>query len=188
MGGQLSGAALRLPPADTEARAAARRQPLVEPIPAMGGRDPVGRDIADIPSVLQRIHDDWDEPSSSLNRLTAFTLQARLRKRLQAHAGDARRLGGPPHLGVRGLALAGRAIRLRPAPPLPRAQDRRALREQAPRPARPELPDAAGRLLIQEASHNFSDSCVLLISHSGGTFATLSISNLLKGFTHTSSW
>ena len=36
---------------------------------------------------------------------------------------------------------------------------------------------------VNETSHNFSDTCVLMLSHSGGTFATLNVSNLLKGFT-----
>lgn len=60
--------------------------PLVQPIPPMGGADRVGTDIADIPKVLRRIKDDWNEPSQSLNRVTAFTLGRRLRKRLLAHA------------------------------------------------------------------------------------------------------
>jgi hypothetical protein len=59
--------------------------PLVLPIPPMGLSDPVGRDLADIPSVLQRIRDDWNDPGSSMNRLSAFTLQSRLRKRMNAY-------------------------------------------------------------------------------------------------------
>ena len=158
--------------------------PLVEPIPAMGGRDPVGRDIADIPSVLQRIHDDWDEPSSSLNRLTAFTLQARLRKRLQAHAAGT-------HDGSVDLLISGCEVslwlgeqfasdlhRLFPALKIVVLSANKLLGQLGQ-----SFPTPQVGFSFQEASHNFSDSCVLLISHSGGTFATLSISNLLKGFT-----
>jgi hypothetical protein len=36
---------------------------------------------------------------------------------------------------------------------------------------------------FNETSYNFANSNVLMISHSGGTFATLNVSNLLKGFT-----
>ena len=60
--------------------------PYVEPIPALGGKDAVGRDIADIPAVLGRIQDDWNEPAESMNRLTAYTLGVRLRQRMVAHA------------------------------------------------------------------------------------------------------
>ena len=46
---------------------------------------------------------------------------------------------------------------------------------------------------LNECSFNFSRSCVLLISHSGGTFSTLNCANLLKAFTEdlfvvTSEW
>ena len=36
---------------------------------------------------------------------------------------------------------------------------------------------------FNETSYDFSNTNVLMISHSGGTFATLNVSNLLKGFT-----
>ena len=59
--------------------------PFVAPIPELRIHDPVGRDIADIPVVCRRIQEDWAEPSSSLNRLSAFTLLSKLRKRLLMH-------------------------------------------------------------------------------------------------------
>ena len=36
---------------------------------------------------------------------------------------------------------------------------------------------------FNETSYDFSNTNVLMISHSGGTFATLNVSNLLKGYT-----
>ena len=36
---------------------------------------------------------------------------------------------------------------------------------------------------FNESSYNFQGSCALLLSHSGATFGTLNVSNLLKGFT-----
>ena len=48
--------------------------------------DPVGQDLVDIPTVLQRISDDWDEPSESLNRITAWTFVNKLKRRMRMHA------------------------------------------------------------------------------------------------------
>ena len=45
----------------------------------------MGADIADIPRVIKRIQDDWNEPSRSLNRLTVFTLFSKIKKRLMQH-------------------------------------------------------------------------------------------------------
>ena len=47
--------------------------------------------------------------------------------------------------------------------------------------------------MLNERSLDLNRSCVLLISHSGGTFGTLNCANLLKGFTEdlfvvTSEW
>lgn len=57
----------------------------VQPLPPMRIADPVGNDIRDIPAICRQIQDDWNEPSESLNRLTAFTLLTLLRKRLLQH-------------------------------------------------------------------------------------------------------
>eukprot|EP00966_Prymnesium_polylepis_P304402 7032765-Prymnesium_polylepis.1 len=61
--------------------------PLVQALPPMGGDDPVGEDIADIPRVLRKIKDDWNEPEGSLNRMSAFTLSRLLRARMRSRAG-----------------------------------------------------------------------------------------------------
>ena len=45
----------------------------------------------------------------------------------------------------------------------------------------PSSPQAGFKL--NEKSLDLNRSCVLLISHSGGTFGTLNCANLLKGFT-----
>ena len=57
---------------------------LVEALPKLGLPDPVGADIKDIPVVLKRIKDDWADISNSSNRMTAYTLQRQLRKRMLA--------------------------------------------------------------------------------------------------------
>ena len=59
--------------------------PLVEKLPPMRVNDPVGKDILDIPAVLRKIKDDWNEPENSLNRMSAFTLSTLLRRRMKSH-------------------------------------------------------------------------------------------------------
>lgn len=158
--------------------------PLVEPIPPMGGADPVGRDLADVPDVLRRIQQDWNDPSHSLNRLTAFTLQQRLRKRLMAHEKGT-------HDGSLDLLISGCEVSLWVGEQFAADMHR----------AFPKLKIvciSANKLLGQlgqgfptpqigfsfhEQSHDLTESCVLLLSHSGGTFATLNACNLLKGCT-----
>jgi hypothetical protein len=158
--------------------------PFVEPLPKMGLKDPVGDDIAAIPKVLRRIQDDWNEPSESLNRLTCFTLLARIKKRLLQHESG-------EHDGSVDLLITGCEVSLW-------------IGEQFASDLHNAFPQlkivtlSANKLLSQlgqafpvpntgfsfnETSYNFADSCVLMISHSGGTFATLNVSNLLKGYT-----
>mmetsp|Transcript_22366 Transcript_22366/g.53089 ORF Transcript_22366/g.53089 Transcript_22366/m.53089 type:complete len:291 (+) Transcript_22366:416-1288(+) len=57
-----------------------------------------------------------------------------------------RRLGRPADHGVRGVAVAGRAVRSRRAPRLPTAEGRDHLGQQAARPAGAAVPRAAGGL------------------------------------------
>ena len=45
----------------------------------------MGADIADIPRIIKRIQDDWNEPSRSLNRRTVFTLFSKIKKRMMQH-------------------------------------------------------------------------------------------------------
>jgi len=83
--------------------------PFVHPLPKLGIKDPVGADIADIPRIIKKIQDDWNEPSPnptpnpkpnpnpnpnqddwnepsrSLNRRTVFTLFSKIKKRLMQH-------------------------------------------------------------------------------------------------------
>ena len=158
--------------------------PFVQPLPPMGLRDPVGDDIAAIPSVVRKIQADWNEPCESLNRLTAFTLLSKLKKRLlQYERGE--------HDGSVDLLVTGCEVSLW-------------IGEQFASDMHNAFPKlkivtlSANKLLAQlgqafpvpntgfyfnETSYNFCDSCVLMLSHSGGTFATLNVSNLLKGFT-----
>ena len=158
--------------------------PFVEPLPKLGLKDAVGSDIADIPRIIKKIQDDWNEPSSSLNRLTVFTLFSKIKKRLMQHEDGT-------HDGSVDLLVTGCEVSLW-------------IGEQFASDLHNAFPVlkivtlSANKLLSQlgqafpvpntgfyfnETSYNFANSNVLMISHSGGTFATLNVSNLLKGFT-----
>ena len=158
--------------------------PLVQELPAMGMADPVGNDIEDIPGVLKQIKDDWNEPEESLNRMTAFTLSNQLRKRMRA-----RTEGG--HDGSLDVLITGCEVSLW-------------LGEQFASDLHLAFPQlsieclSANKLLgmlgqgfpmpqsgfrFNSRSHNLRNTIVLLVSHSGGTFATLNCSYLLKAFT-----
>ena len=158
--------------------------PFVEPLPKLGLKDPVGADIADIPRIIKKIQDDWNEPSRSLNRRTVFTLFSKIKKRLMQHEDGT-------HDGSVDLLVTGCEVSLW-------------IGEQFASDLHNAFPQlkivtlSANKLLSQlgqafpvpntgfyfnETSYDFSNTNVLMISHSGGTFATLNVSNLLKGFT-----
>ena len=158
--------------------------PFVEPLPPMGIKDPVGQDIKDIPAIIRRIQEDWNEPSESLNRITAFTLLTKLKRRLLDHERG-------EHDGSVDLLVTGCEVSLWIGEQF--ASD---LHNAFPKLKVVTL--SANKLLAQlgqafpvpntgfyfnETSYNFENSCVLMLSHSGGTFATLNVSNLLKGYT-----
>ena len=134
----------------------------------MNIKDPVGADIRAIPEICRRIQDDWNEPSDSLNRLTAFTFLSKMRERLvQHHEGT--------HDGSVDLLVTGCEVSLWIGEQF--ASD---LHNAFPRLNVVAL--SANKLLAQlgqafpvpntgfyfnEASHNFTNSLVLLLSHSG---------------------
>ena len=160
--------------------------PYVSPIPQLGGEDPVGRDLADLNSVLQRIHDDWHAPEESMNKLSAFTLQRELRKRMIAHERG-------EHDGSVDLLIAGCEVSLwvgeQFAADLHKVFPKLRIVTLSANKLLGQLgqgyPTPQTGFAFHETSHDFSDCCALLISHSGGTFATLNVANLLKGFTST---
>ena len=92
--------------------------PLVQPLPELGLADPVAQDLHDLPAILRRIKEDWNEPAESLNRMSAFTLSSVLRARMRQR-GDEQHDGSlDVGRGVRGQP-GRRAVRIRPAPAFP---------------------------------------------------------------------
>ena len=158
--------------------------PLVEQLPPMGIPDPVGKDIQDIPAVLRKIKNDWNEPENSLNRMSAFTLSNLLRRRMKSI--DAKTHDGSLDVLVTGcevslwlgeqfsadlhLAFPSLSVECISANKLLGLLGQR-------------FPQPQSGFRFHSRTHNFRDTIVIMISHSGGTFATLNCSNLLKAFT-----
>jgi hypothetical protein len=141
-------------------------------------------DIRDIPKVCRSIQDEWksDRASSSLNRLTAYNLSRCLRKRLEAHVNGT----VPPH--AIDIVLTGCEVSLW-------------LAEQFASDLQKSFPGlniqavSSNKLLglygqeiaiptlgfpYRHKAHHMHDAIVIIVSHSGGTFAPLSCSNLLQ--------
>jgi hypothetical protein len=146
--------------------------------------DLILKDIQDIPMICQAIQDDWhsSQASSSLNRLTAYNFSRCLRKRLEAHV--ARNVNSQDV----DILLTGCEVSLWVAEQF--ASD---LQKSFPKLRIKAI--SSNKILGlygQEISvpslgfpHstdtiNLHDVIVIIVSHSGGTFAPLSCSNLLQ--------
>jgi len=160
-------------------------------------KDLILKDIQDIPMICQAIQDDWhsSQASSSLNRLTAYNFSRCLRKRLEAHV--ARNVNAQDV----DILLTGCEVSLWIAEQF--ASD---LQKSFPKLRIKAI--SSNKILGlygQEISvpslgfpHstdtiNLHDVIVIIVSHSGGTFAPLSCSNLLQSntkniFVVTSEW
>ena len=159
--------------------------------------DLVKKDIQDIPRICQEIQDDWHSrrAATSLNRLTAYNLSRCLRKRLDAHVE-----GTVPPLAVDILVTGCEvslwvgeqfAADLRKAFPMLRIQavsSNKLLGLYGQEIAVPSI-----GFQYSDMTYDIKDSIVIIVSHSGGTFAPLACSNLLQSATRnifvvTSEW
>jgi hypothetical protein len=159
--------------------------------------DLVLSDIRDIPTVCRAIQDDWDVKSActSLNRLTAFNLSRCLRDRLDAH------VAGTVSSRAVDILVTGCEVSLWLAEQF--ASD---LRGSFPKLRTMAI--SSNKILglygqdialpsfgfpFSPKTHYLHDTIVIIVSHSGGTFAPLSCSNLLTSttkniFVVTSEW
>ena len=158
--------------------------PLTPINPSIEVDDQVARDIADIPRVLSLLQSEWESPNETYNRLSALTFTALLKKRMLLR--DRGQHDGSVDLLVTGCEVSlwmGEQF----AADLHRAF-----------PKLNVVVISANKLLAQlgqsfpipqmnfqfhERSYSLTNSPVLIISHSGGTFASLACSNLLKSYT-----
>ena len=154
-----------------------------EPPPPVD-KDPVGNDILSIPRVLSNIVSDWDSCSHSLNRLSAWTFTRLLKDRMKRHDQGI-------HDGSIDLLISGCEVslwlgeqfhsdlhRIYPKLKIVTISANKLLGELGQ-----SFPIPQVNFPFHSGSYDLRQTPCLLISHSGGTFATLACSNLLKSFT-----
>lgn len=172
------------------------RNPLIKPL-QQESQDLILTDIQDIPRVCDAIQEDWHskKAKTSLNRLTAFNLSRCLRTRLEDH------ISGKVHNRSIDVVLTGCEVSLWLAEQF--ASDLQKafplLRIKAISSNKilglfgQEILVPAIGFPISADEYNLHDSIVIIVSHSGGTFAPLSCSNLMQSttkniFVITSEW
>ncbi|EKX55458.1 hypothetical protein GUITHDRAFT_99235 [Guillardia theta CCMP2712] len=156
--------------------------PLIKPLPPVYP-DPVGKDIADIPYVLNKIQQDWDE-GNSVNCITSWWFSRELIKRLKRYEAGT-------HDGSIDVLLTGCEVSLWVAEQF--ASD---LAQVFPRISVRVI--SSNKLLglfgqefaVPQTGHQFNEeswkltnTIVLIVSHSGGTFGSLAVANLLRAYT-----
>ena len=152
--------------------------------------DPVLTDIADIPRILKNIQDDWrnkPQGSMSLNRLTAWNLARCLKKRLARRVNRTIKSEGSIDVVVTGcevsLWLAEQfASDLQTA--FPRLRVKAISSNKILGLWGQDLPVPSVGFTNSKKTDDFTDAIVIIVSHSGGTFAPLATSNLLVSSTN----
>jgi hypothetical protein len=159
------------------------RNRLIKPL-YQESEDLILTDIRDIPKVCRSIQDEWksDRASTSLNRLTAYNLSRCLRNRLESHVN-----GTADPRGI-DILLTGCEVSLWlaeqfasdlqksfPALNIQAVSSNKLLGLYGQEIAIPTI----GFPYCRKA-HHMHDAIVIIVSHSGGTFAPLSCSNLLQ--------
>ncbi|CAE7837945.1 unnamed protein product [Symbiodinium sp. CCMP2592] len=157
--------------------------PLVMPLPdTRSCGDPVAKDIRDIPSALEKIQKDWDT-GEGLNRITAWTLTRALHRRLREKA-NGKVAGDAVDLLITGCEVSlwlGEQL----AADLSLCFQHLVVKCISSNKI---LGHYGQEYTMAQTGHicdswDLSGCVALLLSHSGGTFATLNVSNLLQAFT-----
>jgi hypothetical protein len=141
-------------------------------------------DIQDIPKVCRTIQDDWhaDKACISLNRLTAFHLSRCLRERLEA------RISGSVPDNAVDILLTGCEVSLWVAEQFASDLQKTFPRLRITAVSSNKLLGTYGQGIsipslgfpYSRKTHNLHDAIVIIVSHSGGTFAPLACSSLLQ--------
>lgn len=159
--------------------------------------DPVLNDIQDIPKICHSIQNEWkvDQAAKSLNRLTAYNLSRCLRQRLEAH------IAGTVHPKAIDILLTGCEVSLwlaeQFASDLQKAFPNLCIKALSSNKLLglygQEITVPSFGFMDAPETHHLNDTIIIIVSHSGGTFAPLSCSNLLQSktrnlFVITSEW
>lgn len=157
--------------------------------------DLVLQEIQSIPMACQKIQDDWY--GSSLNRLTAWNFSRCLRARLLARVEEKVQV----HAGTVDILLSGCEVSLwlaeQFASDLQKAFPKLFIKTVSSNKMLgmfgQELTIPSVGFPMSQKTHDLSETIVIIVSHSGGTFAPLACSNLLQSVTQnmfvvTSEW
>ncbi len=146
--------------------------------------DPVLADIQDIPRICANIQEDWQDVG--LNRMTAWHLRACIQKRLQG------RLNGTieSHANQVDILLTGCEVSLWLAEQFAADLTKCFPKLGVKAVSSNKLLGLFGQGLSMPSigfpftskCMNFKDAIIIIISHSGGTFAPLACSNLMQSF------
>lgn len=160
-------------------------------------KDLILSDLHDIPKICEAIQDDWHskKAATSLNRLTAYNLSRCLRTRLEGH------ISGTIHNRSIDILLTGCEVSLWLAEQFASDLQNSFPRLRVKAISSNKLLGLYGQEILVPAigfplsgdAHNLHDTIVIIVSHSGGTFAPLSCANLLQSatkniFVVTSEW
>ena len=157
---------------------------LIRPL-MIDSHDPILKDIQDIPRVCAAIQDNWRD--LSLNRLTAWHLQQCLQKRLdEIISGKIKRRKGSIDVLVTGCEVSlwvGEQFASDLQKAFPRLFVQATSSNKLLGLFGQELSIPCVGYPMSEDTHDMNDVIVIIVSHSGGTFAPLACSNLLQSMT-----
>lgn len=151
---------------------------------ASRSHDPVGVDLLDIPRVVKRLTEDFDGEAHSPNRLSAWTFTSKLRQRLKAHRSGQH--DGSVDLLVTGCEVSlwlGEQFASDLAKVYPKLKVVTLSANKLLGQLGQELPIPQLGFPFSATSHDFRGSVVLVLTHSGGTYAPLLCCSLFQAFT-----
>ena len=158
--------------------------PALSPPAEVGHGDTVGRDLLEIPAVIERITNDFDGEAHSPNRITAWTFTCKLRQRLQAHRAGTH--DGSVDLLITGCEVSlwlGEQFASDLALAYPKLKTVTLSANKLLGQLGQRLPIPQPGFPFNAASHDFRNTVVLVLTHSGGTYSPLLCCSLFKGFT-----
>jgi len=174
------------------------RNQFIKPLP-VEAQDPVLKDIKDIPRICRDIQEDWrnmNKSTMSFNRLTAWNLARCIRKKMDAFV-DGSAHG---HRGAVDILLTGCEVSLWLAEQfatdlqkaLPKLNITSVSSNKLLGLYGQEMPIPAIGYPMSNKTSKLVDAIVIVVSHSGGTFSPLAVSNLFNTgaqvFVVTSEW
>ena len=158
------------------------QNPLIKPLPACP-KDPVAKDIADISQVLSDIQHDWDN-QKSINNISSWWLGRCVAHRLKEY--EMGQHDGSVDILVTGCEVSlwlGEQFCSDLTQVFPRLKIKCISANKLLGLFGQDFPIPQSGHQFHEYAWNLKNTVTLIISHSGGTFGSLAVSNLLQAYT-----